>query len=119
MLRLTLAILILITCGCDSRPGPIAWSARSLSPTQEARQETLLREIHGPLNSGTRDCLDGVPATQHAELFALADSTGVRGDEQFYKFNVLMEGDVHDAVEMIIIVRNGMITFARWPFAEF
>ncbi|MCR9201599.1 MAG: hypothetical protein NXI04_23395 [Planctomycetaceae bacterium] len=116
-LAITLASLPL--CGCQRKPAPIVWTPHTLSAAEEERQEQLLEEIHGPLNSGLGDSLEGTLASDHSELLSLADTTGVRGTEQFYKFNVLSEGDLHDPVEMIFIIEHKRIKFARWPSCEF
>ena len=117
LLLITIASLS-SACGCQRGPGPIVWTAHSLTAAQDERQEQLLEEIRQPLNSGMRDSLDGRLASEYSKLLAFADTTGVRGTEQFYKFNVLTEGDVHYPSEMILIVEHNRIKFARWPFAD-
>lgn len=119
MRSLFLVTLALLSFGgCERGPGPIVWTPHSLTAAEDERQEELLQQIRKPLNSGMRDSLNGSLASDHSELLTLADSTGVRGTEQFYKFNVPMEGDVHYPSEMIFIVEHERIKFARWPFAE-
>ena len=108
---------VVILCGCQQQPGRIAWVDHSLSPQDEARQETLLDKIAVPLYNLSNK-LDGTAAAPYTELLSLADRSGVRGNETHYSFNVMSQGEATQC-SMTIIVEDGKIKFARWPYAEF
>ncbi len=110
-------LAVVILCGCQKQPDKIAWVDSSLSPKDEARQQTLLDEIYVPLFQ-LSDKLDGTSVTPFSDLLSLADRTGVRGNETYYSFNVMSQGEANQC-SMTIIVEDGRIKYARWPYAEF
>ena len=97
---------------------PKQWQHHELTEAQNDRQGRLLDDLFPRLN-GSSNSLDGTQADGYKELLSLADKTGVSGADTFYVFNVTSAGDVHDPSELIIIVSEGRIKWARWPFAEF
>ena len=118
-----LCVFAIVSLGCGDEATstikrPKQWQHHELTESQNDRQEKLLDDLFPSLN-GNSDSLDGTQADQYKELLSLADKTGVSGADTFYVFNVPCAGDVHDPSELIIIVSEGRIKWARWPFAEF
>lgn len=111
-----LCVLIVGALGCESRPQELNWKIHKLTEAQDARQEKLLVAIV-QLIKGPGD-LEGVPASEHDELFSLADKTANSGENTFYGYEVISSGDSHVLGTMIIAVTNEKIRFATWPFAE-
>lgn len=109
--------VLVILCGCQKQSGKIAWVDHSLTAEDEARQQALLDEISVPLYN-LSDSLDGTSAAPYKELLSLADRTGVRANETYYSFNVMSGGEATQC-SMTIIVEDGRIKYARWPYAEF
>jgi hypothetical protein len=109
--------VLVILCGCQKQPDKITWKDHSLTRKDEARQQALLDEISVPLFN-LSDKLDGTSAAPYTELLSLADRTGIRGTETYYSFNVMSGGEA-TRCSMTIIVEDGKIKYARWPYAEF
>ena len=118
--RLTSSLLLCLAlvCGCTHGREPTSWITHSLTETQEKRQNELLNEIRWLISA--KDDLAGKPAADFAELLSLADRTKFDGETTIYAYDVLAGGGGdQESCEAKIVVSDGRIVSAGWPYGEF
>jgi hypothetical protein len=118
--RLTSSLLLWLAllCGCMQRPETRSWITHSLTETQEKRQNELLNEIRWLISA--KDDLAGKPAADFAELLSLADRTKFDGEKTIHAYDVLAGGGGdQELCEAKIVVSDGRIVSAGWPYGEF
>ncbi|MEZ6121470.1 MAG: hypothetical protein R3C28_33615 [Pirellulaceae bacterium] len=113
----TVLLSTLVVCGCTRDPDGDGWIAHSLTESQEKRQDELLNEIQW-LISG-KDDLAGKSAADFSELLSLADKTKIDGTTKIHAYKVLSGGDLHEPCHAEIIVSDGKIVQAGWPYGEY
>lgn len=111
-------LCLVVACGCTRNPDADGWTTHSLTQAQEERQDELLNEIRWLISA--KDDLAGKPAADYAELLSLADKTKIDGDKTIHAYNVLAGGGGdHEPCEAKIIVSDGRILQAGWPYGEY
>ena len=107
-----------VVCGCTRNPDANGWTTHSLTQAQQERQDELLNEIRWPISA--KDDLAGKPAADYAALLSLADKTKIDGDKTIHAYNVLAGGGGdHEPCEAKIIVFDGKIMQAGWPYGDY
>ncbi|ADG66814.1 hypothetical protein Plim_0970 [Planctopirus limnophila DSM 3776] len=112
------SLWLVAVCGCTRNPDVDGWTTHSLTQAQEERQDELLNEIRWLISA--KDDLAGRPSADYAELLSLADRTKTDGDKKIHAYNVLAGGGGdHKPCEAKIIVSDGKILQAGWPYGEY